>query len=129
MNGKSLDVRFRPGRGVPTKRKSWKPRRKVERAILVRPCALKSCGQTFEVRTVADANRQYHSEECRRIAQLERASMLPAKATRSKPCVTEGCKNLVFVYGNERRCDICRALRGEMRFRRRGVTAQVSFAS
>jgi hypothetical protein len=120
LKGKAPIVRFKPGRGAPVKRKGWKPKVKVERTIAVRQCARSGCTETFEVKAVADANRRYHSDECRRAAQLMRPAAKVAKRARVKACATPGCSSAVEpVHGNERYCDTCRAYRGEMRFRRR----------
>jgi hypothetical protein len=129
LKGREIGVRFRPGRGVPVKRKSWRPKRKVERSIAVRQCARAGCAETFEVKTVADANRRYHSDECRRIAQSMRPSALKVQVARSKACSTEDCGGVVeIVHGNERYCDTCRAYRGEMQFRRRTVDVHAGAA-
>lgn len=61
---------FRPGKGGPVKRtRSWEPKVKVAKKPTVRVCKLPGCGQTFEVKGVADANRKYHTDECRAKAQ------------------------------------------------------------
>ena len=39
LKGRALGLPFRPGRGAQTKRKSWRPKPKVERSVSVRQCA------------------------------------------------------------------------------------------
>jgi hypothetical protein len=79
---------FKPGRGGQNKKpKIWAAKPKKEpKPPTIRTCGLESCGIQFEVKGVADANRKYHAEACRLIAQDARAAANPnPKRRRARP--------------------------------------------